>query len=492
MNVQEALTYGLKSAVALSFAIAMLNPLLSHSAGRAAEPVGLGAKVPHAVIQKAKKQGGRVAVIVKLDVSSFDLEARMPIDAVANQQRQIASTQQRVLDSLTKHDLRAVKRFRSPFLAMEVDEAALTALGATPSVLSIMEDRLAAPSLRESTVRIGADDALGMGLTGQGQTLVILDTGVDINHEFFLAGAVVDGACFSTTNDRAQTLCVEGAEGAAAGINCPGDVADCDHGTHVAGIAAGRRVGNRSGVAPEAGIISIQVFSRFTGADCTEIGRPSPCVRSYQSDQVRALEHVFAIRGQRNIAAVNMSLGGSCDGRACGICDYVPQALPISNLREAGIATIVAAGNRGFDDGLDAPACVSTAFSVGNTTDQDVVATSSNTASFLSFLAPGTAIESSIPGGQYREFTGTSMAAPHVAGAWALMRERNNAATVNTIGDLFASTGTAITDPSSSITKPRINVFDALLALPPAEDAPAPSPTPPALWFPAVLQLLME
>ena len=67
---------------------------------------------------------------------------------------------------------------------------------------------------------------------------------------------------------------------------------------------------------------------------------------------------------------------------------------------------------------MSSPACISSVISVGATDDERVVAEFSNSSNGLDFLAPGIDVRSSVPGG-FEEFGGTSMAAPHVTGAWA-------------------------------------------------------------------------
>ena len=94
---------------------------------------------------------------------------------------------------------------------------------------------------------------------------------------------------------------------AGSGVNCTYAAEGCQHGTHVAGIAAGAAPRSR-GVARDAKLIAINVFSRFTGANCA--GAASPCTQSFASDQIKGLERVLALRTSLRIAAVNMSLGG--------------------------------------------------------------------------------------------------------------------------------------------------------------------------------------
>ena len=85
-----------------------------------------------------------------------------------------------------------------PFVAAEADEAALQAAAAHPDVLAVHEDRLHRPTLAQSGPLVGAPEAWGMGYSGAGQHIAILDTGVDSNHPF-LAGKVVYEECFSST-----------------------------------------------------------------------------------------------------------------------------------------------------------------------------------------------------------------------------------------------------------------------------------------------------
>jgi hypothetical protein len=131
-------------------------------------------------------------------------------------------------------------------------------------------------------------------------------------------------------------------------------------------------------------------------------------------------------------------------------------------LRAANIATVVASGNSSFIDGIGMPACISSAISVGSTTKDDVVSEFSNGASFLSLLAPGSAILSSTPDNGLGLKYGTSMAAPHVAGAFALLRQAQPAATVSDILAVLQNTGVPITDWRNGIPTPRIDVQAAV------------------------------
>ncbi len=138
---------------------------------------------------------------------------------------------------------------------------------------------------------------------------------------------------------------------------------------------------------------------------------------------------------------------------------------------------MIAAGNGASTDAIAAPACISTAISVGATTDSDTpggadhVAGYSNVSSQIALFAPGSTITSSIPGGGFQTKNGTSMAAPHVAGAWALMKSKAPDGSVAEILSALVATGVSIHDdrPGGAVTKPRIQLDAAISALSPPE-----------------------
>jgi subtilisin family serine protease len=384
-------------------------------------------------------------------------------------QAAIAQAQEGLLASLSAHPLARVKRFHHlPYLALTVNEAALETLMGDPTVARIFKDEMYLPTLAQSVPLIHAASAHTAGWTGKGWTVAILDTGVDTTHPFLTGGKVVSEACYSTT-DAGQavfSLCPNGQMeqvGTGAGVNCSPQIEGCEHGTHVAGIAAGNAAGtitpNYNGVATGANILAIQVFSEVN--DASECRHTPPCAKASTSDILKGLERVYELRTSFPIAAVNLSLGGS--EKFTSACDaQSPLTATIQQLRAANIATVVASGNGGFTDGLSHPACVSAAISVGNTTKSDAVSPSSNSASFLSLLAPGTAIVSSLPGSQLGPLTGTSMAAPHVAGTFALLRQAQPSASVSEMLAALQKTGVPIRDPRNGLTTPRIDVQAAL------------------------------
>src|SRR5881296_2423465 len=416
----------------------------------AAPPDKDGHVVPTAIHDRARAEG-EVRVLVELLLPSGRVaEGAVPSQARALYRQEITDAASRLLSRLAQHQHRVLRRYvTAPLIALEAGPTTLQELDASSSLVKrVTEDRIHKPVLLDSVPLIGADKAWAQGFDGTGRVVALIDTGVDSAHQF-LAGKVVEEACYSTTSaQRSTTLCPNGADeqiGTGAGVYCPLELEGCWHGTHVAGIAAGNGTPSDLpiwGVGRGANLMSVQVFSQINRfLDC---GGQPPCLGAYTSDILAALERVYTLRSTYAIAAVNMSLGGGSFSATCDDQEYKPF---IDNLRSVGIATVVASGNDGSTSELSAPACVSTAVSVGATTKDDQVAYFSNVAPFLSLFAPGDEIISSYPGGEFEFASGTSMASPHVAGTWAVLKQAAPAASVDSILEALTGTGTMITDP---------------------------------------------
>ena len=121
---------------------------------------------------------------------------------------------------------------------------ALTALERSGLAASIQEDELSEPHLAQSTGLVESTEANSLGRHGANQHVAVLDTGVDKAHSF-LAGRVVSEACFSDGDCPGG---VSSSTAVGSGVPCTFAPGDCEHGTHVAGIAAG--AGRRSTASP--------------------------------------------------------------------------------------------------------------------------------------------------------------------------------------------------------------------------------------------------
>ncbi|MFP6665000.1 MAG: S8 family serine peptidase [Deltaproteobacteria bacterium] len=412
-----------------------------------------------AELKARAREAGTVRVLVQLALP--ERAASAPAEGDATRRRRIAAARLRVTAALGQRGARLVRSFDTvPWVALEADEATLARLAASADVLQVRRDRLEKALLFESAEIVQALDLHAAGVTGAGWTVAVLDTGIDSDHYFF-GGRVVAEACFS-----ADGSCPNGATemmGAGAGAPCAYSPSACVHGTHVAGIVAGSGT-NAFGVAREAGLISVQIFTEVTGEECDD-GTEDPCARTYISDTIKALEYIYSLRFEYRIASVNMSIGGETYGSeaACDAAD--PRADIFALLRAAGIVSVAAAGNEGEAGILSAPACVSSVVSVSATNDSDAIASFANTATFLDLLAPGAGVTSSLPGGESGTFSGTSQATPHVAGAFALIYDELGEADPESALAALVASGLPVADSATGRSYPRIRIVDALRLL---------------------------
>ncbi len=437
-------------------------------------------------VKKSISANGRARVVVKLRMAEpLVADQRSSADRERKRRLDITAGQQRIRDQLRGTNYSVRREFRSlPYVAVEIDAAGLARLQkATGDVAQIVADPVFAPSLADSIPQIEADIAHARGYNGSGSTIAIVDTGVDNSHPF-LAGKVIDEACIADREVPGDPgSCPNGANeqyGAGAGSPCLFAPNSCQHGTHVAGIAAGS--GDFPGVAPSANLLVLQIFHRSIQCSVLE---EVPCARAFGSDITAALEYVYERRGLHDIASVNMSLGGSLASGPCD-ADLPEMAEAINNLKTARIATVVASGNSSARASISWPACISAAIAVGAVDDDDNVASFSNVSKDLDLFAPGVGIRSSVPGGGFASLSGTSMAAPHVAGAWAVMRQANPLASVDDVLTSLVNTGRPTPDGRSggTFTKPRIRLGAALGIEAPMPVLLAISPSSLLAWSP--------
>lgn len=436
------------------------------------------------LLEKSRAEGS-VPVIVGFALSGGFDPVLMGADetrAGLNQSAAVHQAQDALISRLSGYAVTIGQRFDYvPYIALQVDEAALQALWADPAVTSIVEDLEMAPAMTRSLPLTRAEGAHMIGYRGAGTAIAVLDTGYDKDHPD-LAGKIVAEACYSTTDLTSGrfSACPNGqnsqiGNGSAAALSR--FFSGFDHGTHVAAIAAG--------VAPDAKIVAIQVFGRIyetAEKQCTSADRRSPCMLSRQSDYIKGLERVMTLRTTHNIVAVNMSLGGGSYVSSCdNLAQFATEKLLIQSLRNNGVLTIASAGNSSYKNSMGAPACLSSTVSVGATVtwpdDQvDRVADFSNVGFGTSIFAPGQPINAAVPrwttdcDEANKPFNsrcskgGTSMAAPHVAGAVAVLRAARPDLTANQTAIALTSNGPLVTDqrPGGTITRRRLDVYGAL------------------------------
>ena len=277
------------------------------------------------------------------------------------------------------------------------------------------------------------------GIDGSGFSVAVIDTGLDIDHPA-IAPNYIAGYDFID------------------GDNNPNDPKG--HGTHIAGTIGA--TDETIGVATDVGLISLRALDRAASGSTDKIEA--------------ALEWAYDNREQYNITAVNLSLGAGF---------FTPQT-PLSGdiliddirrLEAAGVTVIAAAGNNYFANedassrnGIAYPgisstiavgavwqdgARASTTWTEGSidfSTGTDRIASFSQRSDADNFIfAPGTIINSTLPGGRFGQNSGTSQATPHIAGAVALLQEasiqfNDRTLTPSEVNEILQTTGDIVID----------------------------------------------
>lgn len=241
--------------------------------------------------------------------------------------------------------------------------------------------------------RVDADVTRANGTTGKGADIAIIDTGIDSDHPDLQA---------NLGSGKAFVEC--GTGGFTGRCSFSGNANDCneswdddnDHGTHCAGTAdAVDNARDVVGVATEATLHAVKVL------DCGGSGT--------FSDIAAGIEYT----ANQGWDVGSLSLGGSSGSSA--LRDAVQYAT------DEGVTLVAAAGNSGpCTDCVGFPAAYSEVIAVSATTSSDTLAEFSSTGPEVELAAPGKNVLSTVPGGT-TEFSGTSMACPHVAGAAGLL-----------------------------------------------------------------------
>ncbi|MDX1420732.1 MAG: S8 family peptidase, partial [Rubricoccaceae bacterium] len=239
--------------------------------------------------------------------------------------------------------------------------------------------------------------------SGEGVTVYVIDTGIRTTHNDF-GGRASYGYDFVDNDPVAQ---------------------DCNgHGTHVAGTA----VGSTYGVAKDADVVGVRVFGCSGGAPWSTV--------------IAATDWVTANASLPAVA--NLSLSGGV---------YAPMTASLQNMIASGVQASVAAGNASSNACSFSPASTPEAMTVGSTNSSDARSWFSNYGSCVDFFAPGSDVTSAwwTSDNATAILSGTSMAAPHVAGAAALYLEDNPGATAQQVRDaIYDATTRNIVSGSNS------------------------------------------
>jgi subtilisin family serine protease len=285
--------------------------------------------------------------------------------------------------------------------------------------------------------------------TVSGDTIYVrLKTDESVTDYGFYIDQVINGTT-NTSYDWSNCSKVIGGWDIRNGDPDPKD--DQGHGTHVAGIAAANGVAR--GVAPEAKIIAIKALSSGAGTGTT-------------SDVVAGIEWCVNRSSEFNITVISMSIGGGNSSAYCDENDTL-SSTAINAATAKNISVVIAAGNDGWTDKISYPACIQNAIPVGSIRKDDSTV-DFNRNWMVQLFAPGYSINSTKNGGGYTSMSGTSMATPHVAGAFAIINQflklQGTTKTPQEIESVLNATGKIIPDSGSGLNFSRINIYDAILA----------------------------
>ena len=357
--------------------------------------------------------------------------------------QQIQAEQQALVNDLEQNQLISGTFGRTHTLVNSLVVAAkpedLAKIAAMPGVKKVHPDRELALHLATSVPLIGADlvwnktDANNQPLRGTGIRIGVIDSGIDYTHPDL-------GGCFG-----------EGCK-VAGGYdfydNDPDPIDTDSHGTHVAGIIAAN--GTLKGVAPEAILYAYRVCTRL-------------CPTSYIVQALdRAADPDQNPITQDALDVVNLSLGGPGNMEDLG-------TIAANKAAQAGIVVVVSAGNSGnVPNAIGTPGNAELAITVAATNNNDKITNFSSRGPSVSDIAfkpdlaaPGDFIRSTMPKKEYGYNSGTSMSAPHVAGAAALLKQQQKSRTPAQIKSLLVNTAKDLKVPITAQGRGRLDVLAA-------------------------------
>lgn len=425
--------------------IIFMLALISFGPGGITGAIVADAEVGSEVVTAFDQGNEEVSVIVLLKDDSSAVKSE------DQQKEAIKEKQQEVLQDLRQEEgknlfgLTQEKEFELQYqyetlnaLAGEVTEEGLEKLRNDPNVDKIVVNKERQLFLSDSVPIINADEVWdvvvnGYNITGAGETVCIVDTGVDYNHTALTANYIAGYDFYNNDSDPLD---------------------DQGHGTHVAGIVASTDATYR-GVAPGAKIAAVKVCS--SSGSCPD------------ADVLAGMDWCIANKDVYNISVISISLGG---GQYTSYCDsdvdFASYAAAINDAVGKDIAVVAATGNSGAGR-MAGPACVQNATRVTATDKADAMPGYASRHAFFTdtVAAPGSSITSLKKSGGTIAMSGTSMATPHVSGAIALIKQYWKQAygttpTSEQVEQRMLRSGKGIYDPATNLTYARVDVLAAL------------------------------
>jgi subtilisin family serine protease len=327
----------------------------------------------------------------------------------------------------------AVKGFAMRIPA-QAQQAVMNALSRNPQVLHVEADQIIQLGAIQSNATWGLDRidqrALPLNSTytydasGSGVRVFIIDTGIRYEHVDFGGRAVFGFDAFGGNGSDGN-----------------------GHGTHVAGTVGGTTWGVAKGVT----LVAVRVLNNNGSGSVSSV--------------VAGIDWVTRNKGSQP-AVANLSLGG-------GASTTIDNA--VENAVRAGVTMVVAAGNSNANACNYSPARAVNAITVGSTTNTDARSSFSNFGSCLDVFAPGSAITSAWHTGNTvtNTISGTSMAAPHVAGVAALYLAANPSASPAQVDNALKTTATTNVVGNAGTGSPNRMLF----ATTSGSTTPTPAPT---------------